>query len=149
MKFAIERATVRDTEEVGHLLDLYRQFYGQPADHAAAKAFLRARLERDESVVFVARDNAGRAIGFAQLYPLFCSVALKRQWLLYDLYVLPEARRTGAARALLERCRELGIQTGSHALFLETAHNNTAAQHLYETAGWHREAQFVKYNLWL
>ena len=107
------------------------------------------RLERDESVVFVARNDARGTIGFAQLYPLFCSVALKRQWLLYDLYVLPEARRTGVARGLLERCRELGIQTGSHALFLETAHTNTAAQQLYESAGWQREAQFVKYNLWL
>lgn len=149
MKFAIERATVRDAEEIGHLFDLYRRFYGQPAERAAAIAFLRDRLERDESVVFVARNDARGTIGFAQLYPLFCSVALKRQWLLYDLYVLPEARRTGVARGLLERCRELGIQTGSHALFLETAHTNTAAQQLYESAGWQREAQFVKYNLWL
>ena len=121
MKFAIERATVRDAEEIGHLFDLYRRFYGQPTDRAAAIAFLRDRLERDESVVFVARNDARGTIGFAQLYPLFCSVALKRQWLLYDLYVLPEARRTGVARGLLERCRELGIQTGSRALSLETA----------------------------
>ena len=84
MKFAIERATARDAEEIGHLFDLYRRFYGQPAERAAAIAFLRDRLERDESVVFVARNDARGTIGFAQLYPLFCSVALKRQWLLYD-----------------------------------------------------------------
>ena len=149
MRFVIDRATVRDAEEVGYLFDLDRQFYRQPSDRVAASAFLRDRLERAESVVFVARNDAGRIIAFAQLYPLFCSVALKRQWLLYDLYVLPEARRAGVARALLERCRELGILTGSHALFLETAHTNTAAQRLYETMGWQREGQFVKYNLWL
>jgi ribosomal protein S18 acetylase RimI-like enzyme len=149
MKLAIKRATVRDAEEVGHLFDLYRQFYGKPPGRAAATAFLRDRLQREESIVFVARDDAGRAVGFAQLYPLFCSVALKRQWLLYDLYVPPEARRAGVARALLERCRELGTETNSHALFLETAHTNTVAQRLYESAGWQREAQFVKYNLWL
>jgi ribosomal protein S18 acetylase RimI-like enzyme len=149
MKFTIERATTRDVEDVAYLFDLYRQFYQQPADPPATVAFLHDRLERNESVVFVARNDAGQAIAFAQLYPLFCSVALKRQWLLYDLYVLPEARRTGVARALLERCRELGIQTASHALFLETGHTNTAAQQLYEAAGWQREAQFVKYNLWL
>ena len=149
MKIAIERAAVRDVEEVGRLFDLYRQFYQQPPDLTGATEFLRARLKAGESIVFVARDENRRAVGFAQLYPLFCSVALKRQWLLYDLYVLPEARRAGVARALLDRCRALGVETSSHALFLETAHTNTSAQKLYESAGWQREAQFVKYNLWL
>jgi ribosomal protein S18 acetylase RimI-like enzyme len=149
MRSSIERATTNDAEEVGRLFDLYRQFYQQPPDLEAATAFLRARLEREESVVFVARDENGKAVGFAQLYPLFCSVALKPQWLLYDLYVLPEARRAGTARALLERCRELGVKTKSHALFLETAHSNSSAQKLYESAGWQRESQFVKYNLFL
>jgi ribosomal protein S18 acetylase RimI-like enzyme len=149
MKLTIARATLKDAAEVGRLFDLYRQFYQQPANVEAATAFLRARLERNESTVFVARDETGKALGFAQLYPLFCSVALKPQWLLYDLYVLPEARRAGVARALLDRCRELGVETASHALFLETAHTNTSAQRLYESAGWQREAQFVKFNLYL
>lgn len=149
MKVRIERATAADAGEIGILFDLYRQFYEQPADAASATGFLRARLEHGESVVFVARDDSGKALGFAQLYPLFCSVALKRQWLLYDLFVLPEARRGGVARALLDQCRAFGVETGSHALFLETAHTNASAQKLYESAGWQREKQFVKYNLWL
>ena len=149
MTLRIERATVENADEAGRLFDLYRQFYEQPPDLEAATTFLRERLKRDESAVFLARDEQGKAVGFAQLYPLFCSVALKPQWLLYDLYVLPEARRAGVARALIERCRELGVETGSHALFLETAHTNKSAQALYESAGWKREPQFVKYNLWL
>ena len=149
MKLTVQTATLRDVDEVAPLFDLYRQFYQQPADLPAARAFLAQRLEHNESAVFVARDEERRVVGFAQLYPLFCSVALKLQWLLYDLYVLPEARRAGAARLLLERCKQLGVDTRSHALFLETANDNLAAQRLYESAGWEREAKYVKYNLWL
>ena len=149
MKLAVQTAILRDVDEIAPLFDLYRQFYQQPADVQAARAFLAQRLERKESVIFLARDEQRRAVGFAQLYPLFCSVALKPQWLLYDMYVLPEARRAGAARLLLDRRKQLGVETRSHALFLETANDNLAAQRLYETAGWEREARFVKYNLWL
>ncbi|HEX6017774.1 MAG TPA: GNAT family N-acetyltransferase, partial [Burkholderiaceae bacterium] len=82
------------------LLDLYRRFQGQPRDLQAARTFLRARFERGESIVFLARD-AARAVGFAQLYPSFSSVALKRVLILNDLFVDPAARRRQVASELL------------------------------------------------
>ena len=148
MKPSIRIATIKDLQEVARLFDQYRQFYGKASDLTNATAFLRDRMQRGESVIFIARDDQGNATGFAQLYPLFCSVAMKPQWLLYDLFVEPAARRSGTARALLERCHQLGVETGSHALFLETATGNLAAQRLYESSGWTRESEFVKYNYW-
>ena len=94
----IRRATLDDIDSLAPLFDAYRGFYGQPSDVDAARAFLRERHERDESVALIAFDDA-RAVGFVQLYPIFSSVRMRRVWLLNDLYVDAGARRSGAGRA--------------------------------------------------
>src|SRR6476469_11209885 len=107
----IRRATLEDLDLVAPLFDGYRRFYGQAADIPRAKAFLRERLERNESTILLAMRD-GKAAGFTQLYPLFSSVRTARLWLLNDLFVAAEGRRQGVARALLNAaaraCREDG-----------------------------------------
>jgi hypothetical protein len=51
----------------------YRAFYRLPARPEAAEAFLLERCTAGESVLFVAQSEAGEVLGFAHLYPLFCS----------------------------------------------------------------------------
>lgn len=142
----IERATLGHLPAVAPLFDAYRVFYGQQPDLGRATAFLRERLERDESVVFVALGgNTG--LGFTQLYPSFSSVSMRRLWVLNDLFVAPEARRRGVAEALLERARLFGLETGAKSLELATAVDNYAAQRVYERLGWRRDAEFFYYDL--
>jgi ribosomal protein S18 acetylase RimI-like enzyme len=86
-------------------------------------------------------------VGFVQLYPVFSSVALMRQWILNDLYVVPEARKLGVGRALTERARELAEATRANCLTLETAAENLPAQRLYESLGWKQEQEFFRYYL--
>ena len=83
----IVRAERDDLDDLVPLFDGYRQFYGQRSDLAAARAFLRERIERDESVIYLAYTEPGEAAGFTQLYPSFSSVSLKPLWILNDLYV--------------------------------------------------------------
>lgn len=142
----IVHATPADVGEVAPLFDAYRQFYHKPADLEAARRFLFARLSKGESVLFLAR-HGGRLVGFVQLYPVFSSVALMRQWILNDLYVLPDARKLGVGRALVERARELAVATRANCLTLETAADNVPAQRLYENLGWKREQEFYRYYL--
>lgn len=139
-------ATPAEVGEVAPLFDAYRQFYGKPADVEAARRFLFARLSKGESVVFFARYR-GHPVGFLQLYPVFSSVGLARQWILNDLFVTPEARKLGVGRVLMERSRRLGEETRANALTLETASDNVAAQRLYESLGWKRDDQFYRYSL--
>jgi ribosomal protein S18 acetylase RimI-like enzyme len=139
-------ATPADVGEVAPLFDAYRQFYGKPADQEAARRFLFARLSKDESVLFVARLD-GKVVAFVNLYPVFSSVNLTRQWILNDLFVAPEARKLGVGRALTERARELAQATQSNGLTLETAIDNHAAQKLYESLGWKRDDEFYRYFL--
>jgi len=145
---AVRQAAPADVELVAPLFDAYRQFYEQPADPGLAREFIAARLERHESVIFLA-ERDGRPIGFVQLYPLFSSTAPRprRLWLLNDLYVAPEARGGGAARALMERARRLAEETDAVGLELATAHSNVAAQRLYESLGWRRDERFPRYEL--
>jgi ribosomal protein S18 acetylase RimI-like enzyme len=142
----IVHATPADVGEVAALFDAYRQFYDKPPDLEAARRFLFARLSKGESVVFLARQD-GLPVGFVQLYPVFSSVGLTRQWILNDLYVVPEARKLGVGRALLERARDLAEATRANCLTLETASDNVPSQRLYESLGWKRDDEFYRYFL--
>lgn len=144
--YEIVPATPADVGEIAPLFDLYRQFYGKEPNEEAARRFLFARLSKGESVVFYVRHQ-GKAAAFLQLYPVFSSVNLSRQWILNDLYVLPEARKHGYGRALVERAHRLAEETQANSLMLETAVTNDAAQKLYESLGWKRDNEFFRYYM--
>ncbi len=140
----IAAATPADVGEIAPLFDLYRQFYGKTSNEEAARRFLFARLSKGESVIFYARHQ-GSPVAFLQLYPVFSSVHLSRQWILNDLYVLQEARQHGYGRALVARAHRLAQDTQANSLVLETAVTNDAAQRLYESLGWKRDDECYRY----
>lgn len=143
----IHLAALEDAERVAPLFDAYRQFYEQPADPAGALAFVQARLARGESVILLAEDTAcGQAIGFCQLYPSFCSVLAAPIYVLYDLFVAPVARKSGAGRALLQQAEAHARAGGFARMDLTTARTNLPAQALYESLGWTRDEVFLTYN---
>lgn len=131
------------------LFDGYRQFYRQPADLARAREFLAERFRHRESLILLARNGQGEAVGFTQLYPLFSSVRTVRTWLLNDLFVMVDARRQGVAAALLTAAAERARALGAASLSLSTALDNAPAQALYESLGWQRDRQFCEYGLTL
>src|SRR5215472_8500374 len=137
----ILQATPADAGLVAPLFDAYRQFYKKAPDEEAARRFLFARLSKAESVLFYACLKEHPA-GFVHLYPVFSSLSLARQWILSDLYVLPETRRHGVGRALMEYARSFAADTQGDRLMLETAVDNHTAQRLYESLGWKREQEF-------
>jgi ribosomal protein S18 acetylase RimI-like enzyme len=140
----IERAQLRHLDALVPLFAAYRRFYGR-ADDPRARPFLEERLLRGESVVFMAWLG-DEAIGFTQLYPSFASVSLARSFVLYDLFVAPEARRCGAGAELLRTAVQYASQQGAGELMLQTATGNLAAQRLYEREGWMRDEEFYVYN---
>jgi ribosomal protein S18 acetylase RimI-like enzyme len=141
----VRRASLDDLDALGHLYDAYRQFYNMPSEPGAARAYLEARLTNGESVVFVA-EAGSRVIGFCQLYPGFCSVFMGPIFVLYDMFVAPEARQQGAGAALLASAAQHADRHGALRMDLKTARNNEAAQSLYEANGWVRNDMFHEYN---
>jgi len=139
-------AQISDLEAAATLFDAYRQFYRYPADINACREYLLARISRGESRVFLVSD-AGRTIGFMQLYPSYSSLSLRPVWILYDLFVSPEARKRGVARLLLNKAHDIAAQTGASEVTLSTAIDNRTAQRVYENMGWVRDEEFYYYNL--
>lgn len=135
MELTVREAGPDDLEALVPLFDGYRLFYRQNSDLEGARSFLGARLERGESRIFLA-ELEGRAVGFVQLFPSFSSVSMRRLWVLNDLFVAPDARKVGVARALMDRARALAIETGAKGLILETEPHNAPAKKLYEDLGW-------------
>lgn len=145
-RISIIEAGRREAAAAAPLFDAYRRFYGQPSDLAGAKRFLLERLSRRESRVFLAFLGAVR-VGFIQLYPSFSSVSMKPLWILNDLFVIPEARKQGVATVLLEKARQVALETRAEGLVLETAADNFRARSLYEALGWKRDRRFYRYGL--
>ena len=145
-KVTTRPAESRDVEAVAALFDAYRQFYEKPADLALARRYLTERFQRRESVILVAENATGDIVGFTQLYPAFCSVLADRTYVLYDLFVTPSARGTGAGRALMEAAEAHARKTGAARLQLETAKTNRIGQSLYESCGWERDELFYVYS---
>ncbi|WP_329740988.1 GNAT family N-acetyltransferase [Dyella sp. A6] len=147
MSFRIESATVHDLDDLAPLYDAYRQFYDQAPDPVRARDFLAERIERSESLILLARDAQGAALGFTQLYPLFSSVRAVRTYLLNDLFVAISARRQGVAKALMQAAAAAATARGASSLSLSTALDNLPAQTLYESLGWQRDQHFCHYGL--
>jgi ribosomal protein S18 acetylase RimI-like enzyme len=143
----VRQASVADVALLVPLFDAYRVFYGQSSDVALARSFLLERFQHNQSVLFIALRTDGAAVGFTQLYPSFSSVSAARTFILNDLYVVPEARRSGVAVKLLDAAASYGRAVGAVRLSLSTAIDNEQAQALYVSRGWVRDTRFYAFNL--
>jgi ribosomal protein S18 acetylase RimI-like enzyme len=142
----VRSARPEDLAEIARLFDAYRGFYRQQSDRVAAERFLRERFARGDSHVFVAERASGGLAGFTQLYPSLSSVSLARIFVLNDLFVDPDVRRSGVGRALLEAAHDFAKRQGVVRVTLETARDNTSAQRLYEALGYERDTAFFRYH---
>ena len=143
----VRQATVADLNSLVPLFDAYRRFYRKPSDVALAKQFLLERFQHNESIIFIAIDNDGAAVGFTQLFPSFSSVSAARILILNDLFVSAGARRQGIAASLLRTAKDFGQMIGAVRLTLSTEVTNNGAQALYELHGWMKQTDFHVYNL--
>ena len=144
--FAIHKASLELVKQVAKLFDDYRQFYEQAPNITLAEEFITARIKYQQSIILVA-ENAGELVGFCQLYPTFCSVEAAPIMVLYDLFVVDAARKTGAGHALMLAAQCYAKENGFARLDLSTAKTNVNAQALYESLGWLRDSQFYYYSL--
>jgi ribosomal protein S18 acetylase RimI-like enzyme len=141
----IIRATLEHLEQLTPLVDAYRQFYKQPSDIDAVRAYVKERLTNNECVVFIAFEGE-EALGFTLLYHHWTTVALGHVWLLNDLFTKSEARRKGVGEALLNHAADFAKAGGAKRIWLRTAVDNFMAQALYEKVGYKRDEQFYRYD---
>jgi GNAT superfamily N-acetyltransferase len=138
-----------DLPELLPLLRAYCDFYQvSPSDRALVE-LSRALLAdpRREGLQLLARDDAGRAVGFATLYWTWQTLSAGRVGVMNDLYVAAEARGTGVAGALIDACLERCREHGATELIWQTARDNARAQALYDRIGATRDDRWLDYSL--
>lgn len=130
----IVSGTLDNLEDLIVLFDEYRIFYKKESDIDGARAFLSERILNNESIIFI-YYNKNIAVGFTQLYPKYSSARMVQNWILNDLYVSKEYRKSGVGTCLIEAAEEFSRSKGAHFLQLETQVDNVNAQRLYQELG--------------
>jgi GNAT superfamily N-acetyltransferase len=138
-----------DLPELLPLMRGYCDFYEvDPSDDAllAMSRELIADPEK-EGVQLIARDDAGRAVGFATIFWSWSTLSASRIGVMNDLFVAASARGSGAAEALIAACAERCRDRGATSLDWQTARDNDRAQAVYERVGGRRDERWLDYSL--
>ena len=138
-----------DLPELLPLLRAYCDFYEVTPGDADLEALARALLAdpRGEGLQLLARDQDGRAVGFATLFWTWQTLSAARVGIMNDLYVAAEARGTGVAKGLIDACLERCREHGAAELIWQTATDNARAQALYDRIGATRDDRWLDYSL--
>jgi GNAT superfamily N-acetyltransferase len=142
----VRKADKGDLESLSILFDNYRKFYKKNADIIGAGIFLKERISKNDSEIFIAVNDKGVVMGFVQLYPLFSSTRMKRLWLLNDLFIEPEYRGKNISIALINECKNLCHKTDSCGMILETAKDNSIGNSLYLKTGFLADSDHTYYE---
>lgn len=133
----IRPAEIQDLPSLSKLMQEYiTVFYKQPEPgDEELKGLIQHLLDNPAAgLQFVAEDN-GDLVGFVTLYFTFSTLRVKRQAILNDLFVLPEARGKKIGENLFKTCLSY-IRTNDYcSMVWETGKDNRVAQSLYEKMG--------------
>jgi GNAT superfamily N-acetyltransferase len=120
----------------------YKTFYETEATPAEYERAWQRLLQHD-GVHGLGAMLDGRLVGIAH-YLFHTGVWMPRYCYLQDLFVAPEVRGRGVARALIEAVAAAARETGSQRCYWLTQQNNTTARTLYDKVA--RFSGFIRYE---
>ena len=125
--------TVDDKQDWRPLFDGYAAFYKTPiTDRIADQVWDWLLDPAHELEGLIARDQRGKALGIAHVRACPRSLAGGYIGFLDDMFVVPEARGSGAADALFSRLNALAQERGWSALRWITQHFNERGRAFYD-----------------
>jgi GNAT superfamily N-acetyltransferase len=144
----IARVAESDLPELLPLMRAYCDFYrvSPPDDSLVSLSHALIADPEREGVQLLARDEAGRAVGFASVYWSWDTLVAGRVGILHDLFVIADVRGGGIGRALIAAALAECRQRGAVKLGWQTARDNHRARRLYEHVGARRD-EWIDY--WL
>ena len=144
----IRTAAERDIPALMPLMRGYCEFYGtDPSDEALRELSLWLLEHPEDGVQTIARDDGGRAVGFATTYWTWRTMHAARIAVLEDVFVSPTARGGGVAGALIEDARARAREHGAVQLDWQTAKTNARAQRAYAALGADPDDRWLDYSL--
>jgi len=142
----IVQATLAQLSDAASLFEQYRLFYKQEPNPSAAEKFIKDRLLNKDSDIFLGyKDDV--CLGFMQIYRCWDSVSMTKLVFLYDLFVVPKARKHGLAGELISRAKKLAKDIEASMIMLQT-HDKSSnpAIPVYEDNGFEKDTEFIVYN---
>jgi GNAT superfamily N-acetyltransferase len=145
----IALVTEADLPELRPLMRGYCDFYEVDPSDDALLAMSRELIADPgkEGVQLIARDDSGRAVGFATIFWTWTTLSAARLAVMNDLFVSADARGGGVAEALIAACAERAREHGATSLDWQTANDNHRAQAVYDRVGAKRDARWLDYSL--
>jgi GNAT superfamily N-acetyltransferase len=145
----ITLVSAADLPELLPLVRAYCDFYQATPSDRQLLELSRALLAdpRQEGLQLLARDHAGRAVGFATLYWSWQTLVAARVGVMNDLFVAAEARGMGVAEGLIAACLDRCREHGAIRLLWQTARDNHRAQAVYARVGATRDDRWLDYEL--
>jgi ribosomal protein S18 acetylase RimI-like enzyme len=125
----VRPAEITDAAELARLNAAFNESVEPPEAYAQRLQDLR-RVETP-----LLAEVAGRAVGFAAVRVVPSVFYAEPRAELTELYVEPEFRRLGVARALVASAENLARQLGAHSLVVLTGDDNEPALELYQALG--------------
>lgn len=133
-------------DRVVALFDDYRKHYGQRPSPDVTRAWLHDQLAHHRLSV-AAAVRADQVCGFITTAIMPASLVLGTAWMIRDLYVVPEYRRSGIANALLQQVISDARAAGAQRLSLQTETDNVPALTLYTAVGFQPVTGLERLNL--
>lgn len=135
-----------DRAEWQVLWDGYIAFYESEVDPATTEATFERMIAGDSGIHgALARDADGRAIGLVHWLTHPATWTTTDYCYLEDLFVAPDARGSGAGRALIEHVRAWAAGHGSAKVYWLTAETNATARALYDRVA--TRSGFIQYEI--
>jgi GNAT superfamily N-acetyltransferase len=149
VRAVITTVTEADLAELLPLMRGYCDFYEVDPPDEALLAMSRALIADPEleGLQLIARDDDGRAVGFATIFWTWSTLSASRLGVMNDLFVAAEARGGGHAEALIAESAERCRARGATSLEWQTALTNERAQAVYERVGATRDERWLDYSL--
>lgn len=129
----IRRAGAGDAANVARLLHDFNSEYDEPTPAIPALTERLGELLGENEITVLLAGDPPTGFALFRLRPSLWAKAADTY--LEELYVIPEQRRKGIGRALLETSIEAARQAGANHFELTTGEDDTEARALYESRG--------------
>ena len=139
MSLTIELAAADAAESRRLINELWRELDQLYGNNFATAPDLEGMDQRGAAFVLARKD--GRAVGCGAIRPMSPEIAEVKR-----MYVEPDARRTGVARAIVHELERLARAAGFSEIWLETGIPQPGALRLYESLGYTRIAAYGDYK---
>ena len=145
MSVQIRPLEAADRDAWNPLWQGYLDFYKTELTADVTDATWHRLFDPDEDMYcLVAEDESGRMIGIVHYLYHRVTWAIADRCYLEDMFVVDDARGTGAGRALIESVYAAADERGADQVYWLTQEFNEAGRRLYDRVG--RVTPFIKYH---